>query len=81
MHVILCSPCIYKWGGQGSFQERTDRRQIYARLDSSRESVPHSHILRHGSSSLSHQPVTYNIPDVKKQLKLDYEASSSINIK
>jgi hypothetical protein len=25
--------------------------------------------------------IGYNIPDVKKQLKLDHEASSSINIK
>jgi hypothetical protein len=28
-----------------------------------------------------HAPALCNIPDVKKQLKLDYEASSSINIK
>jgi hypothetical protein len=30
---------------------------------------------------ISLRGVGYNIPDVKKQLKLDYEASSSINIK
>jgi hypothetical protein len=59
MHVILCSPCIYKRGEQGPFQG--DRRWIHTQFDSSRASVPPLHILRPESSSLSHQLVTRTI--------------------
>jgi hypothetical protein len=57
MYVTLRSPCIYKRGGQGPF-EKGERRRIHTQLDSLRASVPHLHILRPGSSSLSHQLVT-----------------------
>jgi hypothetical protein len=57
MHVTLCSPCIYKRGRQGPFQGEKRWGKTHTPFDSSRASALHLHILRPGSSSLSHQLV------------------------